>query len=521
MRSKRGWTRRRFLTVGGVGSAALVVAGATRIVGTANASHSQGPVIASFQAPLPIPPVLNPVRSDADTDYYEIAQQEAKVEILPGVQTTIWGYNGMFPGPTIETRRGRKVAIRQTNRLPSLGGVKAAYVCGDGQHATAQGLPVLSPADLASASVVHLHGGVTPSESDGFPTDLIPPGGFKDYTYPNDQRATTLFYHDHAMNTTAYHNYMGLAGLYIVHDDVEDRLPLPKGAYDVPLILQDRSFTPDGQFLLKNDQFFADENTILVNGAPWPHFEVAARKYRFRILNASNSRPYILALSSGKPLVQIATDGGLMAAPAPSASIPLSPAERIQVVIDFADYPVGSQVVLQNGNKQGQMSQVMRFDVVRKEQDDSAIPAKLADIETLRPEQAVRTRTFVFAPLLSLAHAPYIWKINGQEFDPNRVDAMPKLGDVEIWRFVNAKLFNIHGMPHPIHMHLVNFQLLDRNNGQKPAPYETGWKDTLNVPEGEEARVITRFEGYKGKYLLHCHNLQHEDCAMMTTFQTV
>ena len=115
---------------------------------------------------------------------------------------------------------------------------------------------------------------------------------------------------------------------------------------------------------------------------------------------------------------------------------------------------------------------------------------------------------------------PYDWTINGRPFDPNRVDATPRLGDVEIWRLVNHKLFGIHGMPHPIHVHLVSSQLPARN-GAKPAPYETGWKDTVNVPEGEEARVIMRSQGYKGRYMLHCHHLQHEDYAMMTSFQTV
>ncbi|MGI8914327.1 MAG: multicopper oxidase family protein [Chloroflexota bacterium] len=220
------------------------------------------------------------------------------------------------------------------------------------------------------------------------------------------------------------------------------------------------------------------------------------------------------------PLLPIATDGGLLPAPVQSQSIPLSPAERIEVVIDFAAYPLGSQVILQNQNKSGDMAAAMRFDVTRSAVDDSTVPATLTTIEPLRPEQAVRERTFVFGPTLSWAHLPYEWTINGQTFDPNRIDAAPKLGDVETWHFVNHKLGGIHGMPHPIHVRLVNFQLLDRK-GVKPAAYETGWKDTVNVPEGEEMRVIMRFEGYKGKYVMHCHNLQHEDCAMMTNFEAV
>ena len=167
------------------------------------------------------------------------------------------------------------------------------------------------------------------------------------------------------------------------------------------------------------------------------------------------------------------------------------------------------------------MDAVMRFDVVRAAKDDSAVPSRLAEVERLQPSQATTERTFVFAPTLTLSHPPYYWTINGQEFDPGRVDATPRLGEVEVWRFANHKLAGIHGMPHPVHVHLVTFQILDRNGGALPAAYETGWKDTVYVPEGEEARVIMRFDGYRGRYLLHCHNLQHADCAMMTTFQVV
>lgn len=513
-------TRRQFVKLGVLGGAAALLPAVPAVAVARKNAAPAGPVIPSFAQPLTIPPVLQPVRSDASTDYYQMTQEEAQVEILPGLKTTIWSYNGSFPGPTIMARHSRRAVVTVTNKLPLLGATKAAYVCGDMGAMAMPGLPALTLAQKAGATVTHLHGGVTPPASDGYATDLVPVGTSRDYVYPNQQRAATLWYHDHAMDTTAYHNYMGLSGLYIIHDDEETALPLPKGEYDVPLILRDRTFNADGSFVLPHGQFFDDGNVTLVNGKAWPRFDVANRKYRFRILNASNSRPYMLTLGPEHPLVQIGTDGGLLPAPVASASIPLSPAERIEVVIDFAAYPLGSQVILQNIGKDGQMGQVMRFDVVRSAIDDSSVPATLSTIEPLRLEQAVRERTFAFGPTLSWAHLPYDWTINGQTFDPNRIDATPKLGDVEIWRFVNHKLGGIHGMPHPIHVHLVNFQLLDRQ-GVKPAAYEMGWKDTVNVPEGEEVRVIMRFEGYQGKYMLHCHNLQHEDCAMMTNFETV
>jgi spore coat protein A len=522
MQSRSGISRRQALKLGAVGGATVLVSGG--VFGALKRASSPPtqplPVAARFAAPLPIPPVLRPARSDADADYYELTEQEARVSILPGVQTTVWGFNGSFPGPTIVARRGRRAVVRVTNRLPAPAAPNAAYVCGN-LHG-AQGLPAPTPGALAAATSTHLHGGVTPADSDGFPTDLVLPGASKDYVYPNEQRAATLWYHDHAMDTTAYHTYMGLAGMYIVRDGAEERLPLPSADYDVPLILQDRQFAADGSFSFSGNRFSADGATMLVNGAPWPRMEVAARKYRFRLLNASNSRAYTLALSSGRPITQIATDGGLLAAPVSTPTLPLAMAERAEVVIDFAEYPVGSQVVLQNRADQGPMGEVMRFDVVRAARDDSSVPAKLADVEPLRPEQAVRERTFVFAGSFTRAHGlfpPMAWTINGKEFDPSRVDAAPRLGDVEIWRLVNHN-FGPLGGDHPVHVHLVNFQILERD-GRKPGIYERGWKDTVFLKKGEEARVIMRFAGYKGKYMLHCHNLQHEDCAMMTTYQTV
>jgi spore coat protein A, manganese oxidase len=486
------------------------------------ANAPKPPAIPQFQAILPRLPVLAPTRRDATTDYYELTQQQARAEIVPGFRTTILGFNGQFPGPIIEAHRGRRVVLRMVNELPTADAAGAAYVCGGGSVPLSGQLAALAPGARAAATVVHLHGGVTPPDSDGFPTDLIPPGSAREYVYPNEQRAATLWYHDHALDTTAHHNYLGLVGFYLVHDEVEEGLPLPQGEFDVPILLRDASFDADGQLAnIAKDQFFADGDVTLVNGVPWPRFEVAARKYRFRILNASNSRPYYLKFADGRPLVQIATDGGLLAAPVAVPSIVLGPAERAEIVVDFAAYPPGSQVVLQNLGKDPPMDAVMRFDVVSAAKDDSALPSRLAEVERLQPSQATTERTFVFSPTLSLSHAPYYWTINGQAFDPSRVDATPRLGEVEVWRFVNHKLAGIHGMPHPVHVHLVTFQVLDRNGGAPPAAYEAGWKDTVYVPEGEEARVIMRFDGYRGRYLLHCHNLQHADCAMMTTFQVV
>jgi len=471
-----------------------------------------------FATALPIPPVLEPTRSDEHGEYYELEARESAAAILPGKQTMIRGYNGIFPGPTIKAMRGRATHVRFTNKLQT---------------------PV----------VTHLHGGHTPSDSDGWPTDVILPPGHPvpatpmqmdhlrdfrrmarasaskyehNYTYPSDQRAATLWYHDHAMGATGQNVYMGLAGFYLVEDEDERSLPLPRGRYDIPLMLCVRQFNDDGSFQYKpHGHAGADGDVILVNGAPWPALQVERRKYRFRILNASNATTFTLALSSALPFVQIATDGGLMARPLELLRIPMAMAERVEVVIDFSAYAAGDSVVLRNTEKQGPLGEIMRFDITGPAvSDHGQLPDHLSMIENLRPDAAVRTRTFTFGPRPELKdHFPPIyWAINGNRFDPELAQAESRLGDVEIWRFVYEK--SPFKQTHPPHVHLVNFQILDRN-GRAPGEHERGWKDTLRLDSGDDVHVIMRFDGYRGRYLMHCHNLEHEDYDMMMRFDVV
>jgi len=475
---KRMLSRRDALKLGLlVGGAILLPVGLQR-----RGSAQFNPWTSQFQLPLRIPPVLNPVSSDATTDYYEITMKQAQVEILPGLMTTIWGYNGQFPGPTLKARVGRQTIVRQTNNLPE---------------------PV----------VVHNHGMGSLPQYDGHPDDIIPPGTYKDYIYPND-RAATLWYHDHTMHTTGPYFYKGLSAFYLVGDDFEDSLPLPKGEYDIPLMIQDRLFSSRGEFIYNsrgNNGVFGI--TVLVNGVPSPRFQVANRKYRFRILNASNARSYQLALSSGQPLIVIGTDnGGLTPAPVKTSQMRLGAAERYDVIVDFSVYPIGTQVVLQNlVGETPSLQQLMRFDVVRQETDDSIIPATLRSFEPIPESRAVRTRDWSFS------RGQYgEWVINGLPWDSNRVDATPRLGDVEIWRLAN----NDKDMEHYIHLHLVKFQLLDRN-GKPPFPYEVGWKDTVYLGKNEVVRIIVKFEPNVGRYPMHCHNLEHEDDMQMTQFQVL
>jgi spore coat protein A len=361
----------------------------------------------------------------------------------------------------------------------------------------------------------HLHGGHTPASSDGYPTDLFWPGESRTYRYPNHQHAATLWYHDHRADHTAEQVWMGLAGLYVLHDDIERALPLPTGAYDVPLVIQDRLFEPDGAFSYPTTARDLMEgvlgNVLIVNGRPQPYFEVAARRYRFRILNGSNARTYRLSLSSGGTFTQVASGGGLLPHPVDHTSFMIGPGERYEMVVDFSTLPVGSRVVLQNELGSGSTAQVMRFDVTRHESDPSSVPADLAPYTLLDPADATVTRRFT----LDRAHG--VWTINSLPWDPDRVDASPALGDAEVWEF------HARGGPkmvHTMHLHLVQFQVLSRN-GAPPESWESGWKDTVFVAGGDTVRVITRFSDYRGRYPFHCHILEHEDHAMMAQFETV
>lgn len=459
-----GLSRRDFLRMAAVGGAALALP-----LGTGSAFAAAGSV-KPFRVPFKVPPVLKPTRRAGGRDYYVMPMCAARQEIIPGKRTTIWGFNGVFPGPTIKAKRGRPVVVRRINRLNA-------------------------------PATTHLHGGKVPAASDGHPTDLIRPGGRKDFFYPNDQEAATLWYHDHTHHRTSRHNYMGLNGLYIIEDPDEEDLNLPKGRYDVPLIIQDRRFRANGALRFHDHHDDVIGNTILVNGRPVPFFKVANRKYRFRILNASNSRGYDLALDNGSPLVQIGTDQGLLGAPVPTASIELWPSERAEVVIDFSRFSVDTKLILQD---RFTGEPIMRFDVAREEDDPSSLPAVLRPVERLLPLGVEREFELSRDPDTDL------WVINGKPFNPRRIDFEPRLGDTEVWTFRN-----LSQDPHPMHVHLVRFQVLQRGN-LALSPNDLGWKDTVRVDPAANVRIVMRFEGYTGRYMMHCHNLAHEDHSMMS-----
>jgi FtsP/CotA-like multicopper oxidase with cupredoxin domain len=451
-----------------------------------------------WKTPLPAPKV-----SVGDTDYFTITQQQVKAQILPDRQTTIWGYNGMTPGPTIYVEQHRKAVVRQICALPD-------------RH------PELGYNVWTST---HLHGSCSLPEYDGYASDITTPGAFKDYQYPNIQDARTLWYHDHGVHITANNAYMGLAAQYILHSDAELALPIPHGHYDLPMILKDAMFQENGDLVIDdNNENGIYGDVILVNGVPWPRMDVEPRKYRFRVLNASVSRSYDLSLDTGEPLTVIGTDGGLMPAPQPCAHVKVGMAERYEIVIDFSKYKPGQKVTLRNESPKNNIDHettdvVCQFVVGANVTDPrwNEIPQDLnpnMNVMGLKESDAKTTR------LMRFERKDGHWTVNGQTWedvvnsDYSLTVANPGLGDVEIWELENPG----GGWFHPVHIHLVDFKVLDRN-GRPPEDWEKGPKDVVYVGESEKVRVIMRFENQVGRYMMHCHNLVHEDHDMMVQFE--
>jgi FtsP/CotA-like multicopper oxidase with cupredoxin domain len=426
-----------------------------------------------FRRDLPRIPELLPTERTRSRDIYDLTIREGMAEVLPGFETPIYGYDGIYPGPTIRARSGREVVVRQRNAL-------------------------------SFDSNVHLHGGYVPAPSDGHPMDVIAPGGSFDYHYPNEQDAASLWYHDHAHGRTSRTLYYGLLAMYVLEDGLERELELPRGDYDVPLVIADHAFNRDGSFrYLENIDLGFRGDTILVNGAVSPRMRVERRKYRFRILNGSNSRSYDLRLGRNRRMTQIAGDGGLLERPVGRRRLPLHPAERVDLVIDFRDYRPGTELVLRNADGAGGTVAIMRFDVARGGgREDFRVPSRLRELEALPPPSADRR--------WDLGLGVGGWQINGKDFDPQRMDVQPRHGSTERWTFVNGS-----NRVHPMHIHGYLFRVLERSSGNVHAGDRLGWKDTVGVLANETVSVLAWFAPYSGRYVFHCHSLEHADRAMM------
>ncbi|WNO73416.1 multicopper oxidase family protein [Streptomyces sp. AM8-1-1] len=465
--------------VGAVGAAGGVFQTLTTPSGTAKGATAAGaPAVTPFAVPLPLPKVLKPYLRTGTADFYAVTMSRTSHEILPGRRTDVLTYNGSFPGPTIRARSGRTAVVKQINALE---------------------MP----------TSVHLHGGNNPVAHDGGMMDTIAPGRSRTYVYANKQPGATLWTHDHAHHMESEHVYRGLSGLYLLGDAAEDRLGLPSGAYEVPLILRDAQFDDAGAMVYTMDDAF-NRTTIMVNGRPWPYLKVQGRKYRFRMLNSSNLRIFILRLSDGSQMTQIGSDGGLLPAPAPAPVLVLSPGERADFVIDFAQYAPGTQLVLENLIGPGpveQVGKVMRFDVGEKVADPSRVPDVLTTLPALAKPTVERTFELQMDEPETGGHQAYI---NGKTFDAKRIDTEIRWGTTELWTVTNKSAT----IPHNFHTHLVQFRILERD-GQPVYPAEAGWKDTVLLFPGQTVKLQLTFDSHRGVFPYHCHMIDHSAMGMM------
>jgi spore coat protein A len=530
---------------------------------------TRSPTLQKFVDPLPRPRLQQPQAEIEGSPLYDIAvsafRQRLHRDLPP---TLLWGYAGRFPGPTFDVRRGQRIFVRWRNELPG-----SEFLL---PHAFDRHLHGTHGGEPPTKIVTHLHGAVVAPDSDGHP-DAWFTAGFGQrgaewtrevYEYPNQQDACMLWYHDHAIGQTRLNVYAGLAGAYIIRDEEEDALGLPSGDYEVPLIIQDRSFDASGALAYPVSalagspdhpgpwvpEFFGD--TVLVNGMVWPYFEVEPRRYRLRILNGSNARFFRLRLSDGRPFVQVGCDQGLLPAPVRLGRLSLSPGERADVIVNFRGARAAPVRLMNDARTpypegevpdRGTVANVMEFRVTRPlaGPDDDAIPSRLHAFAPL-PEQGATVRHMALREYKDASGEPTTVLLNGRRWDAP-IAVRPRLGAVEVWHLINTT-----NDAHPIHLHLVRFQVLDRQRfdvkgylanwgagqsglGPDPIPAaahlrgkralppaaERGWKDTVRVDPGEVVRIIVRFEGYTGKYPWHCHMLEHEDNEMMQQFEVV
>jgi FtsP/CotA-like multicopper oxidase with cupredoxin domain len=562
------------------------------LAGSAGADVLDPQTLTKYMDPLPIPGVA----PQAAPNYYEIGawqiQQQLHSQLPP---TTVYGYGtsqatASYPGPTIVVQKGVPISIKWTNHLPSPHILQYAFDPTIPKAQTTTGIPICS----------HVHGAEVEPQSDGGPMTWFTPGFAETgpawtkqvLTYANNQLPATIWYHDHAFGYTRHNVYAGLAGYYIITDPGNEPAGLPGAPYDMGLCIQDRMFTTDGQLWYPNEgetevhpiwipEFFG--NVMLVNGKVWPYLNVEPRKYRFRFLDGSQARFYSLALENratgarGPAFYQIGSDGGYLAEPvmlndpndAQSPRLLMAPGERCDVVIDFSAYAPGTEFLLRNVAKAPYptgdpadpqtVGQIMLFRVVPLTSPDvSILPTTLATVTRLSNPTVTRVMTLNEQ---QIGGAPVAALLNGMPFDAPATE-YPTLGTTEMWEIVN-----LTGDTHPIHIHLIQFQLLNRQKVNvkryekafedanptlpamiyapvSPAPYlkgkptpadanERGWKDTYRMNPGEVTRILVRFAPQDESpafafdataepgYVWHCHILEHEENDMMRPYHLV
>lgn len=466
---------------------------------------------AKFSQPLAVPAVLAPTRVNG-VDRYDLTAAAGRTVFMPGRPSTpTYGYNGMsYLGPTLRLTRGQAAQIVVHNDLPA--------------DPPAMGS---MPGMVPGSTSVHLHGLEVPDTADITPHGCcspLPPGGSASgAVFTPDQPSATLWYHPHPHMDTGRQVYMGLGGLMILDDPADAGLGLPSayGVDDIPLIVQDRRFKADGSFdylSQPKDMEGMMGDHILVNGVESPYKEVAATRVRLRLLNASNRRAYLFALSDGRAFQQIGTDGGLLPAPASVKEVMVPAAGRAEIVVDFGGDAGGSLYLVSrafveapggsDGDeasstlKEGAPFPIMQFRVGAAA-PSAPLPSQLATLPPLDTRSVTVTRQF------DLERGGDD-TINAKLFDMGRVDETVKTGAWEIWSVTNYA----GDIAHPWHVHGIQFRVLDRSTGPL-TPNDQGWKDTVRIAPGETVRMLMHFDKQDGLYMYHCHILEHEDMGMM------
>ncbi len=437
--------------------------------------------------PLRFPPVF--------TNGGNMTLTETNVTVWPGQNTQAMVINGSYPGPSVVIQKGSVFTANFVNQLNE-------------------------------PATIHWHGVSTPEAMDGHPKDAIPPGGNFTYTFPVENRGGTYFYHAHADMRTAEQVFKGFAGFFIVDDPAELQLNLPRGNFDIPLCLQDHRVADIPQFTynanMEDITFGYLGDTVLVNGTPDAYFEVNRTLYRFRVLNGSNARVYKIAFSDNRAFRIIASDGGLKDEAVEATSFFLSPGERVDILADFSPYTIGQSVTLKSQAfsapgmgtyRQGTELNIIRFDITGNQSSGGVVPATMPPITYYNPAEVKTVRNFV---LSMTGGSMNMHKINGLSFELLRIDWETPLNSLEEWKIVNATN-NIH----PMHSHEAQFQVYSRNGNTNLPPVDKGWKDTVLVYPFETVRTLIKFTQYRGIFLYHCHNLEHEDDGMMLNFKIV
>ena len=506
--------RKQFIKITGATGAFTLLGGTSWLLQScsneqnkkAMSSNSLKMIEGDFKTPLPAPPLF-----DLKTTKSFEAKQ-TPVEILKGKKTNVHGYYEGMLGKTFIVNNGDVINLQFTNSLPQV-------------------------------TNVHWHGLIIPSDMDGFPSQVTEPGGTFQYQFTINQRAGTYWYHPHPDMLTAEQVMQGLAGFFIVRDEEENALKLPSGDSEIAFVIQDRRFKDSGEFDYAPTEaevmtgFFG--NYMIVNGAYNPYKEVKAGWNRLRMINGSNARVYNLAFSNEQDFVVIGSDAGLLAKPETVKSILLSPGERIDMLVDFTseannEFFLQSELFNGGGGQGKEAFKIMKFNVGDKSNETFTMPTVLSAIEKINPSAVTKTRTFDVSNFSMRNNVKKEMKdstaekgvgkvkmglhgINGVSYDATVISETITAGATEIWVFDNS----YGGEIHPMHFHGNHFQVLERTGKRGIIASETGWKDTVLVMPGEKVNVITTFSDLKGKYVLHCHNLEHEDSGMMLNFEIV